>query len=50
VWKMVHSCLLWCLCWEMNDINFEDREKTVGVFGKSFYIFFFFVEIVIRIK
>jgi hypothetical protein len=24
VWKMVHSCLLWCLWREQNDINFED--------------------------
>jgi hypothetical protein len=28
VWKMVHSCLMWCLWREQNDRNFEDKEIT----------------------
>jgi hypothetical protein len=28
VWKMVHSCLMWCLWKEQNDRNFEDKERT----------------------
>jgi len=29
VWKMVSSCLLWCLWRKINDMSFEDREKTL---------------------
>jgi len=29
VWKMMPSCLLWCLWRERNDRNFEDREKAL---------------------
>jgi hypothetical protein len=29
VWKMVPSCLLWCLWMERNDKNFEDHERTL---------------------
>ena len=28
VWKMVPTCLLWCLWRERNDRIFEDRERT----------------------
>jgi hypothetical protein len=28
VWKMVPSCLMWCLWREQNDRNFEDKERT----------------------
>jgi hypothetical protein len=28
MWKMVSSCILWCLCKEQNDRNFEDQERT----------------------
>jgi hypothetical protein len=30
MWKMVLTCLFWCLQKEMNDRNFEDRERTMG--------------------
>jgi hypothetical protein len=26
---MVSSCLLWCLWRKINDLSFEDREKTL---------------------
>lgn len=29
VWKMVPSCLFWCLLREMNERSFEDREMTL---------------------
>jgi hypothetical protein len=29
VWKMVPSCLLWCLWREQNDRHFEDKEMTI---------------------
>jgi hypothetical protein len=29
VWKMVTSCLLWCLWRERNDRNFKDQERTI---------------------
>jgi hypothetical protein len=38
VWKMVPSCLLWCLWREKNDRSFEDRERTL-VELKSFFFF-----------
>jgi len=30
VWKMVPTCLFWCLKKEMNDRNFEDRERSMA--------------------
>jgi hypothetical protein len=30
VWKMVHSCLLWCLWKERNDRSFKDRKRTLA--------------------
>jgi hypothetical protein len=36
VWKMVLSCLLWCLWREMNDRGFEDCERTLEEI-KSFF-------------
>jgi hypothetical protein len=38
VWKMVHSCLLWCLWRERNDRQFDDKEKTI----EELITFFFF--------
>jgi hypothetical protein len=38
VWKMVHSCLLWCLCRERNDRHFEEKERTI----EELLTFFFF--------
>jgi hypothetical protein len=38
VWKIVPPCLLWCLWREMNDMNFEDRERTM----KELESFFFY--------
>jgi hypothetical protein len=28
MWKMIPSCLMWCLWRERNDSNFEDKEMT----------------------
>jgi hypothetical protein len=36
-WKMVHSCLLWCLCREMNDISFKDRDRTLEEIKSLFF-------------
>jgi hypothetical protein len=36
VWKMVLSCLLWCLWREVNDRGFEDCERTLEEI-KSFF-------------
>jgi hypothetical protein len=36
VWKMVPSCLSWCIWRERNDRCFEDRESTVAEL-KSFF-------------
>ena len=30
MWKMIRSCLLWCLWREMNDKNFKLREWTLA--------------------
>jgi hypothetical protein len=30
VWKMVPTCLFWCLWKEINNRNFEDRESSMG--------------------
>jgi hypothetical protein len=30
VWKMVLTCLFWYLWKEMNNRNFEDRERPIG--------------------
>lgn len=30
MWKIVHSCLLWCLWRESNDRCFKDRERTLA--------------------
>ena len=37
VWKMVSSCLLLCLWGEMNDINFEDHERTLEEIESLFF-------------
>jgi hypothetical protein len=41
VWKMVLCCLLWCLCRERNDRQFEDKERTteelISFFFHSLY-------------
>jgi hypothetical protein len=36
VWKMVPSCLMWCLWRERNDRNFEDKERSTEEL-KSFF-------------
>jgi hypothetical protein len=36
VWKMVPSCLMWCLWREQNDRNFEDQERSIEEL-KSFF-------------
>jgi hypothetical protein len=42
MWKMVPTCLFWCLRKEMNDINFEDKERTMGdiisIFFETLYL------------
>ena len=30
VWKMVRKCFFWCVWKDMNDIYFEDRERSLG--------------------
>jgi len=35
VWKMMYTCLLWCLRREMNYRSFKDRERTL----EEFYFF-----------
>jgi hypothetical protein len=37
VWKMVPSCLLWCLWRERNDRNFEDQERTLEELKTFFF-------------
>jgi hypothetical protein len=41
VWKMVHSCLLWCLWREQNNRNFEDQERTIEEL-KTFFFYSLF--------
>jgi hypothetical protein len=44
VWKMVPSCLMWCLWRERNDRNFEDKDMTFEeLITSSFFFFIFFV-------
>jgi hypothetical protein len=42
VWKMMSLCLLWCLQKEMNDRNFEDRERTLEEL-ESFFFYTLFI-------
>jgi hypothetical protein len=42
VWKMVSSCLLWCLWRELNDRRFEDHKRMV-VELKSFLFNIFYL-------
>jgi hypothetical protein len=37
VWKMVPTCIFWCLWKERNDRNFEDREKSLEDILSFFY-------------
>jgi hypothetical protein len=37
VWKMVPSCLMWCLWRERNDRNFEDQERSIEELKSFFY-------------
>jgi hypothetical protein len=41
VWKMVPSCLMWCLWRERSDRKFEDQERTFEEL-KSFFFFTLF--------
>jgi hypothetical protein len=44
LWKMVPSCLMWCLWRERNDRNFEDKDMTFEeLITSSFFFFIFFV-------
>jgi hypothetical protein len=38
VWKMVPSCLMWCLWRERNDRNFEGKERTFEELITFFFI------------
>jgi hypothetical protein len=37
VWKMVRTCFFWCVWKDMNDIYFEDRERSLGEILSLFY-------------
>jgi hypothetical protein len=37
VYKMVPTCLFWCVWKEKNDRYFEDRERTLGGILSLFY-------------
>jgi hypothetical protein len=37
VWKRVSTCLFWCLWKEMNDKNFEDKERSMGIIISMFF-------------
>jgi hypothetical protein len=42
VWKMVPTCLFWCLWEEINNINFEDNERSmediISMFFETLYL------------
>jgi hypothetical protein len=40
VWKMIPSCLMWCLWREQNDRNFEDKERMFEELITFFFLFF----------
>jgi hypothetical protein len=42
VWKMVSSCLLWCLWREMNDRSFENRKRTLEELKSLFFSTLYF--------
>jgi hypothetical protein len=42
VWKMVPTCLLWCLWREMNDRNFENHERTLEEIKSLFFKILYF--------
>jgi hypothetical protein len=37
VWKMVRTFFFWCVWKDMNDIYFEDRERSLGEILSLFY-------------
>jgi hypothetical protein len=37
VWKMVPTCLFWCVWKERNDRCFEDKERMLGTILSLFY-------------
>jgi hypothetical protein len=37
VWKMVHTCLFWCLWRGRNDRNFEDKKRMLGEIISLFF-------------
>jgi hypothetical protein len=44
VWKMVPSCLLWCLWRERNDRNFEDKKRSFEELKSFFFSLFVFLD------
>lgn len=43
VWKMVTTCLIWCIWKEINDKNHEDRGRMLEDL-KTFYFLFYFYQ------
>jgi hypothetical protein len=41
MWKMVPSCIMWCLCREINYWSFEDQEWMVVELKDFFFKTFF---------
>jgi hypothetical protein len=42
IWKMVSSCLLWCVWNEKNNRYFDDLERSLEDIFSSFFFFLFF--------
>jgi hypothetical protein len=42
LWKMMLSCILWCLWRERNDRRFEDRERILEELKSLFFITLYF--------
>jgi hypothetical protein len=42
IWKMVPTCLLWCVWNERNNSCFKDLERSLeDIFASFFFLFFF---------
>jgi uncharacterized membrane protein len=46
MWKMVPSCLMWCLWREINDKCFEDRERTLEEIKALFFCTLYLLTVV----